>query len=248
MHYHLNKCFKKAVKRWDYPDCAKDSMCQNMDKYLIHLKEFITVKQKGRHPKEYELLQLWAEEIINSPDCYQYINNLQDEEVLRIVNTNKRQATEIIRNVEFLQSSIEHLNEVIKSISCPTTLTCRSFWKRWATGKEISLPTKILLSNRQKESKCIYETIITPQYLRLKSNSIDESFAFACASILELNDNNEKRTVVVTNPSEYEILIGSSMPLIMITNIHTNHIIAVEKGHSIIHCVGCNDINIFCFK
>lgn len=35
-----------------------------------------------------------------------------------------------------------------------------------------------------------------------------------------------------------------STPLIIITNIHINHIIAVEKGHSIIHCVGCSDINI----
>lgn len=58
IHSHLDKCFKKAVERWDYPDCAKDSICQNMDKYLIHLKEFITRKQNGRHPKEYELLQL----------------------------------------------------------------------------------------------------------------------------------------------------------------------------------------------
>lgn len=77
LYSHLNKCFKKAVKRWDYPDCVKDSMCQNMDKNLIHLKEYITLDHKGRHPKENELLQLWAEEIMNTPDCCQFINNLQ---------------------------------------------------------------------------------------------------------------------------------------------------------------------------
>lgn len=244
IHSHLDKCFKKAVDRWDYPDCAKDSICQNMDKYLIHLKEFITRKQNSRHPKEYELLQLWAEEILNTPDCCQYINNLQNEEILTIVNTNREQAADILRNVDSLRFSINNINEIIKSISCPTTLTCHSFWKRWATGKDICLPTKILLSNRQQEKNYICETTIKPQYIRLKSNSIDESFAFACASILELNDNSEKRTVVVTNPSEYEILMESPTPLIIITNIHINHIIAVEKGHSIIHCVGCSDINI----
>lgn len=244
LHSHLNKCFKKAVKRWDYPDCVKGSMCQNMDKYLIHLKEYITLVHKGRHPKENELLQLWAEEIMNTPDCCHFINHLQNEEILRNVNKNKAQAIEIIRDVESLKSSIESLNNVIKSISCPTALTCLSFWKRWATGKDVCLPTSILLSNRQQQRECIYETTRAPKYIRLKSNSIDESFAFACASILELNDNNEKRTVVITNPNEYEILIDSTDPLIIITNIHSNHIIAVEKGHSIIHCVGCNDTNI----
>lgn len=243
LYYHLNKCFKKAVQRWDYPDCAKDSMCQNMDKYLIHLKEYITLDHKGRHPKENELLQLWAEEIMNAPDCSQFINNLQNEEILRSIDKNKAQAIEIIQNVESLKSSIESLNDIIKSISCPTTLTCSNFWKRWATGKEVCLPIKILLSNRQPQKESIYEVTRSPQYIRLKSNSIDESFAFACASILSLNDNSEKRAVVVTNPSEYEILVSSLEPLVMITNIQLNHIIAVEKGHSVIHCVGCNDAN-----
>lgn len=243
LYDHLNKCFKKAVRLWDYPDCVKDSICQNMDKYLIHLKEYITLDNKGRHPKENELLQLWAEEIMNTPDCCQYINHLQNEEILRNIHKNETQAIEIIRNVESLKSSIESLNNVIKSISCPTTLTCHSFWKRWATGKEVCLPIKILLSNRQQQREYIYETTRTPQYIRLKSNSIDESFAFACASILELNDNSEKRTVVVTKPSEYEILMNSSYSLILITNIQFNHMIAVEKGHSVIHCVGCNDAN-----
>lgn len=243
LYYHLNKCFKKAVQRWDYPDCAKDSMYQNMDKYLIHLKEYITLDHKGRHPKENELLQLWAEEIMNAPDCSQFINNLQNEEILRSIDKNKAQAIEIIQNVESLKSSIESLNDIIKSISCPTTLTCSNFWKRWATGKEVCLPIKILLSNRQPQKESIYEATRSPQYIRLKSNSIDESFAFACASILSLNDNSEKRAVVVTNPSEYEILVSSSEPLVMITNIQLNHIIAVEKGHSVIHCIGCNDAN-----
>jgi len=188
-----------------------------MDKYLIHLKEYIKLDNKGRHPKENELLQLWAEEIMNTPDCCQYIYHLQNEEILRNIHKNKTQAIEIIRNVESLKSSIESLNNVIKSISCPTTLTCHSFWKRWATGKEVCLPIKILLSNRQQQREYIYEATRTPQYIRLKSNSIDESFAFACASILELNDNSEKRTVVVTNPSEYEILMNSAVSLILIT-------------------------------
>lgn len=100
-----------------------------------------------------------------------------------------------------------------------------------------------MLSNRQRQREYIDEATRTSQYIRLKSNSIDESFAFACASILELNDNSEKRTVVVTNPSEYEILMNSSEPLIMITNIQLNHIIAAEKGHSVIHCVGCDGAN-----
>ena len=89
MHSHLKKCFKKAVERWNYSDCAKDSMCQNMDKYLIHLKEYITLEHTGRHSIEYELLQLWAEEIMNDPNCCQFIDNLRNEEILRSIKKHK---------------------------------------------------------------------------------------------------------------------------------------------------------------
>ena len=243
MHTHLNDCFKRAVKRWKYAEIAKESISQNMDKYILHLNDFITLNNKGRHPKENELLQLWGEEILNDTECYKYISNLRDESILRSINDNTELANKIIQHCESLNSSIAALNNTIKTMSCPTSVLCSEYWNRWSKGKDICLNTKIVLSNRQREQQQLSSISTRAQYVKLKAISIEESFAFACASILELNNNSDKRTVVVTNQSEYEILIRHTEPLIIITNIQFNHIVAVEKGHSIVYCVCYDDVN-----
>lgn len=53
---HLRKCFHNALDRWTVAQEIKDSARNDMDKYLIGLREIVTHTSKGRHPKECELL------------------------------------------------------------------------------------------------------------------------------------------------------------------------------------------------
>lgn len=243
MRERINKCFKKAVERWDYAKIAKESISKNMDNYILHLKDFILLENKGRHPKENELLQLWSEEIQNDKECCHYISNLQSEAILRCVNNNRQLVNDITEDIASLHTSIDRLNCAIKSISCPTSLLCHEYWERWSIGKDICLNTQVVLCGRQHVQEQLSKISNNPQYLKLKAISIEEAFAFACASILELNDNSDKRTVVVTNQSEYELLVRQNEHLIIITNIQFNHAVAIEKGHSVVHCVSYNEAN-----
>lgn len=118
---HLEDCFKKAVERWDVPNESKKSISDDMDRYILHLKDFITQKNKGRHPKENELLALWSEEIIKNKECNQYISSLQNEEILKITGDIKSTVTAIIKDIN---SSTNNINAKLDSIFSAVTRFC----------------------------------------------------------------------------------------------------------------------------
>jgi len=54
----INDCFNKALKKWDVSQDTRDLLnCKSL-KYYTELKDFITDKSKGIHPKIKELLHL----------------------------------------------------------------------------------------------------------------------------------------------------------------------------------------------
>ena len=65
MKEKLELCFKRAVYKWTNNPDTQNAVGEQMGKYLPQLKDFIAHKPVGRHPRENDVLRLWAEEIQN---------------------------------------------------------------------------------------------------------------------------------------------------------------------------------------
>lgn len=69
----INDCFNKALKKWDVSQDTRDLLnCKSL-KYYTELKDFITDKSKGIHPKIKELLHLWVMELKSDELCSNFI-------------------------------------------------------------------------------------------------------------------------------------------------------------------------------
>ena len=69
----LELCFKRAVNKWTNNPDTQNAIGEQMKKYLTQLKDFIAHKPVGRHPRENDLLRLWAEEILNDTECNTFL-------------------------------------------------------------------------------------------------------------------------------------------------------------------------------
>lgn len=112
----LEACYHRALDRWNVSQDTKESAKDDMTKHLVGLKEIITHTSRGRHPKECELLRLWAEEILIDSDCNQFIlahqneimqiemrkGFLKVEDVIEAINRQKEELDKISQKIQQL--------------------------------------------------------------------------------------------------------------------------------------------------
>jgi len=76
---HLEKCYKKALGKWNVSQETRELMSDNMLDQLSILQQYIKNKRNGVHPKTKELLVAWLQEISRDSKCLEYINSYQTD-------------------------------------------------------------------------------------------------------------------------------------------------------------------------
>lgn len=66
----LENCYQKALKKWCKNDGIRKNMSMRLFRRLSDLKNYL---QRKEHIDEYELTELWAEELRNNQICYEFI-------------------------------------------------------------------------------------------------------------------------------------------------------------------------------
>lgn len=234
---HLRKCFHNALDRWNVAQEIKDSARNDMDKYLIGLREIVTHTSKGRHPKECELLHLWADEILSDKDCCQFILANQNEILQIEVRKGLLKVDEVLNAVNQQKAELEKISRKVQQLLNRGVRDIITYWDMWATGpNELKLTYDTVLAGREVASDTINRACNSPMYICVESSSQSDAFAFVVATILKNNQENVSRAFVIDHADAYRDFTNESTPLIIITNVLENHNYAVSKGHSVIWC------------
>ena len=120
-----------------------------------------------------------------------------------------------------------------------------SYWKKWASSKDIQLKPSILLGGRDVEQKKFYDCISDCSIAIIQSMTQSESLAFAIACILESpdKDNLLSRAIVVEDEDILEQLIDKYQGIIFIANVgHKNHTYATKNGHRIVYAASAAEV------
>ena len=76
---HLEKCYKKALGKWNVSQETRELMSDNMLDQLPQLQKYIKDKRKGINPKTKELIVAWLQEIHCDSNCLEYISSFQTD-------------------------------------------------------------------------------------------------------------------------------------------------------------------------
>ena len=111
-----------------------------------------------------------------------------------------------------------------------------TFWKKWAHGKDYTLPYEIMLPGREDVSKQVVDTCKEAGSLVLNALTQSEGIAFAIASILTSEDAEKlkARMIVVTEKNAYEDLTEHYDNLILLTTVTEGINYSTNRGHSVI--------------
>lgn len=239
----LEKCFKKAVGDWDVDPETKNLVGENMPRYLIHLKEFLSHTPKGHHPKENELLKLWADYIISDADCSAFILKHQQDIIQMDIQRGFQRAEDILSDLKSaMDEEFQRVQEKLDRLLKRGVSSCSDYWDRYSTiDTEKKLPLSIILCGREDILPKITEACNNPSLLNIESETQKESLAFACAIVLSLGKDYSDRAFVVEDTGSYKELSVIDKPLIIITSILENHAIAVKNRHTVLCCVSHQD-------
>lgn len=233
----LKDCYYRALDRWNVPQVVKDKAKDDMSKHLVGLREIITHTSKGRHPKECELLRLWAEEILGDSDCHQFILANQHEIMQIEMQKGFLKVDDVLNVLEQQKKDLENISSKVQQLCKRGVLDAYTFWDMWATGANgFKLDFDILLSGRKIVSDEILKACCTPTFVCVESKSQSDSLAFAVATILKYSPDNAERALVIENADTYRDFLNEKTPLIIITNVMENPNYAVSKGHTVIWC------------
>lgn len=233
----LTDCYHHALDKWNVPQEVRNNARDDMSKHLVGLKEIITHTSKGRHPKECELLHLWAEEILGDPDCNQFVLANQHE-VLRIeMQKGFLKVDDVLEALDYQKKELEKISQRVQKLLNRGVVDASTYWDMWATGADgLRLRYDIVLSGREKESELVQKACKSPMFVCIESNSQSDAFAFVVATILNSSPENANRTLIIDNSDSYTDFINESASLIIVTNVQENPNYPVSKGHSIILC------------
>lgn len=233
----LELCFKRAVNKWTNNPDTQNAVGEQMGKYLTQLKDFIAHKPVGRHPRENDLLRLWAEEILNDTECNMFLLEYEHQIMALKLEEGCIIAKEILEEANNIKAQIEQLrNRGITKSSV--------YWEQWASGpNRIKLNTSILLAGREKEKQKVIESCNAPCCLYVEATSTKEAMAFVVAAIISESDALAERAVVATNNETYKDIVENSNGMIFVTDIQENAHYVVSRGHTIILCVCPSDKN-----
>lgn len=233
----LRKCFKRAVEKWDVIKELKESTKENPEKFFSDLKEYLTHSTKGRHPKQNELLILWASEIKNDPTASVFVTRIQQDLDLTISQDIKNIVTSIKQAQQNTQTEILKLQQLITPFRGEGIKTIKDYWDNWAIGDNFILHSDLVLAERTQQISEVVKSAFIPGVHKVQATSISEAIAFVCASLLLSNEDSFRNAYVITKESTYEkIMATEPSELIIITDLNLNHNVAAHKGNIIFHC------------
>lgn len=109
-------------------------------------------------------------------------------------------------------------------------------WSGWSHATKPACSADLVLAGRQEQaSKLTNGLKAEPSVISILSDSEEEAYAFALAVIMKHVDFSS-RLLVVKEPKEWDFLIDSPQPLILIPrfDIHLSLGIATQRGHWVI--------------
>lgn len=233
----LNDCFKLAINRWSAPIDIKRSAQKDISLYRQKLQEYIKYPERGMHPREKELMRLWAESIMANEECSSYVLSLKMDLIQEMQKDNFKR---IISSMEEMNSLIQDTNQKINALYERGGESLDRFWNKVSIfGEKKQLPYSLITSGREREQSEVMNVCDAPRMLVIEAQSCLEAQSFAVAVLLE-NRNKlvNNYAIVVNNDDLYEQIVDDKERKIIITTITANHQLAVNNGHSVIYCVG----------
>lgn len=233
----LDKCFERALDKWNVAQCVKDVARNDKGRYMLGLKEIVTHQSKGRHPYECDLLRLWAAEIDGDETCSSFLSAHREDFIILEMQKSLMKADEVLDAVRLQKEDLKRLEEKLQQLLNRGVTVAPTYWDMWATGKDgLKLPLDIVLCGRQSVSDEVIKACRKPSYLCIESSSKNDAIAFVVASILKYSNEDASRALVVENAEAFKDLSRENTPLILITNVMENPNYAVTNGHTVIWC------------
>lgn len=109
-------------------------------------------------------------------------------------------------------------------------------WLNWSCATEIKITPKLVIAGRSLERQKIIDILTErPSVIRVSSDSRDESYAFALATIKE-DENFSSRFVAVLEPNAWDVLVENDTPLILLPYFQETrtYAAAITRGHWVV--------------
>lgn len=235
---HLDRCFSKAIDRWDALPEVKAKAKNDCQSYYKDFSDLLRHTPKGRHPLVNSLLLLWKEEVERDSVCRQFLSDVKIEGILEISLDVQQRLSEIARHSDELDKLSKNITALLNPFRNVGVKSCRAFWDEWAVGSDFVFNTGIVLEGRDNERKKLLDRCNEAGVTLVVAQSVSEAMAFAAAAILLDDGLNGKRTVVITDAASYERIIAeASEQLIIISDVPSaNHHNSASKGHTVFYC------------
>ena len=240
----LEACYQLAVDKWNVDSGTKDAYRQGgMERHIDELKDYIINPQKGKHPKEKELLKKWADYIYADPACNAFI--LQHKEEIHHAEAQKAilSATELLAElIELENEAHKKMLEKVETLINRGADTCERFWDRKFTDKKGVLPYEVVLGGREKASQRVLAALSDHGVLYIKAETKMEAEAFVAAVVLTNEQNIAEPAIIIEDVQNFkEIADKKSSEIIITTLIDESPWWARNYGHSVLVCMGRND-------
>ena len=235
----LYDCLEKAVDQWSATKEVKQSILLDPVRYTSKLKDYIEHPEKGMHPLDKELMQLWVDAIKADGDCSAYILAIKEDLILANQNEGFKN---VLTLLEKMLQEQEEIKRKIDELWSRGGKNVRRYWDSLSIfdrGKK-QLPYTSIMGGRVSAAEAVWKTCETPELVVIEAQSQLEANAFAAAAILD-NGGDVEIALVVENNDLYDQLVNEEKRRIIITSVPANHQLAVAKGHSVIYCVGPQD-------
>lgn len=188
----INDCFNKALKKWDISQDTRDLLnCKSL-KYYTELKDFITDKSKGIHPKIKELLHLWVMELRSDELCSNFIIMQQQElandklnDILSILNDDiSLKISDLSRKNDNIQESLTKILSYIQNGNHSITLGVK--------GILDGIITELIESLKLNTAKCIINELETHFSHEIRENNeLQADIFFKKGQILYFKDRKK---------------------------------------------------------
>ena len=235
----IDDCLMRAIERWNAPEELKQSVRLEPIQYKSRLKEYLLHPEVGIHPLEKELLRLWVESIISDADCSAFVLSLKED----LIQTTQQEGFQrVLSGLQELNTIQKDTNRRIEELWIRGGKSIIQLWDELSIfDNDRKLPYSIITSGRgcvADEIKCACsraELVVVEAQSRL------EAKAFTAAVILE-NEISFDNVIIVDSEDLYHQLVNDKNRKIIITSISINHQLAVVRGHSVVYCIGSQDI------
>ncbi len=234
----IDDCLSRAIDKWSAPEPLKQSTRLEPIRYKVQLKEFILHPQKGIHPLDKELLQLWADAIMADGDCSSLVLSLKED---LIHATQQERFQNVLSGLDALSAEQHDIKHKVYELWNRGGRSVNQLWDEVSVFNHGNrLPYSIITSGRDSIAHEIKNACSKADYVVFEAQSRLEAKAFAAAVILE-NSISSDDVIVVECEELYHQLVNDKNRKVIITCIPANHQLTVSKGHSVIYCLGPQD-------